>query len=136
MSEKGTDTYAGTRQGEFVECPMHVGGVEGTQVYVERPIINSTAPLLRCALESSARLAWDHGKAPPLACTFLGTFSAGSAADTAFTLCTTLQLTQGGGSSGKLEQITSSAGAPLLTMMESRHMVRFACCEWCVWSER
>ena len=129
-SETGTDTYAGTRHGESIECPTHVGAVKGTQIYVDRPIINSMASVLRGALESSARLAWNHGKAPPLACTFLGTFSAGSEADTAFTLSTRVQLTQGGGSSGKLEQITSSAGSPLLTMLDSRHMVRFACCEW------
>jgi hypothetical protein len=108
MSEKGTDTYAGTRHGEFVACPMHVGGAEGLQVYVERPIIISMAPLLRGALESSARLAWNHGIAPPLTCTFLGTFSAGSEAGTAFTLSTTLQLTQGGGgleSSSRLQVV-------------------------------
>ena len=123
----GIDRYPGTRNGELVGCPTYIetetGTSKTTQNYVERPIITSSAQVLLRAQETAAKLAWNHGTAPPLESTFLGTFSAGSTPGTAFTLSTRVQLMQGV-KCGNLVQILSSAGAPLFTTLDGPHTVR------------
>ena len=118
-------SYAGSRSGEFVERPIYtIGTTRGTHNYMDRPSITSTAPLLQRVQETNMRLAWNSGTEPSLASTFLGTFSASSTPGSAFTLATRVQLKLG--EDGNIQQISSIAGAPLLTPMVDPHAVRLS----------
>ena len=109
--------YAATCLDEYIGCPVFTG--TGPQKYADRPIINGVAPLLQRAQETILRLGWNHGDAPPLDGTFLGTFAAGS---TAFTLSTHVQLKEG--PEGELHCVNSHGGAPLVATMNGPHKVQ------------